>query len=485
MAGGGASPRPGLGAPTMAPATVERIDRLEVGPARDLPEVQVIPFDHVAQFDLTGQVGRLVQDVISVGVEGVFVALSIGYGLDEEPAEPIQLLPLPSGAEAAETLDQVTLGDLPGDSLIDGFRLDPALRAIATEIDGVTGRTRLRGDLRLSAVPGLFQRLRRTEELGFLLSMVDTATGRELQNKPVWSVATLGAADGRRPFKRLAQPMVFMPRSTIRFQVEERTAGARGRLFVTLQGYKVLAQAGRLEEAVRRLAAFDPRAEAPVYDAELGDYRRRGAVREGDLPDPDLVPFDYVAAIELEGRPGNLIEEEVPVTIDGGFLVTALGYGFDPQGEPVELLTAGDPLDLGKVPVADLRPVEALFDGLRLHPARVRLAFEAGGRLARPPRTVASRLFQSANRAERLSFLFSVTDSGTGRELQSRRVHNVAGLGTASGARPFKALHRPLALLPRSTLRVKVEERVGRGRLHIVFQGFKILRSVSEGRGAA
>ena len=39
-------------------------------------------------------VGNLVQDVINISVEGVFVAVSIGYGLVEERATSLQLINL-------------------------------------------------------------------------------------------------------------------------------------------------------------------------------------------------------------------------------------------------------------------------------------------------------------------------------------------------------------------------------------------------------
>jgi hypothetical protein len=54
---------------------------------RDIPAVRVIPYEYVADFALRGEVGNLVQDVINISVEGVFVAVSIGYGLVEERAE--------------------------------------------------------------------------------------------------------------------------------------------------------------------------------------------------------------------------------------------------------------------------------------------------------------------------------------------------------------------------------------------------------------
>ena len=46
----------------------------------------IIPFDYAARFELTGEPGRVVEDVISVSPEGVFVAVAIGYGFDEDRA---------------------------------------------------------------------------------------------------------------------------------------------------------------------------------------------------------------------------------------------------------------------------------------------------------------------------------------------------------------------------------------------------------------
>jgi hypothetical protein len=88
---------------------------------------------------------------------------------------------------------------------------------------------------------------------------------------------------------------------------------------------------------------------------------------------------------------------------------------------------------------------------------------------------LASRLFERLNRPEDVSFRYAIFDSGTGHELQNRSLNNIAGLGIANGDRPFKKLARPMSFLPRSTIRVQVEERFGRGSLFIAFQGYKLL----------
>ncbi|HSL03317.1 MAG TPA: hypothetical protein VK901_07245, partial [Nitrospiraceae bacterium] len=79
--------------------------------------------------------------------------------------------------------------------------------------------------------------------IDFKYSIVDSGTGRELQNRPIHNIAGLGEPSGERPFRALAKPMLFMPRSTVRFEVEEitndgTTEGAE--LYIVLHGYKML-----------------------------------------------------------------------------------------------------------------------------------------------------------------------------------------------------------------------------------------------------
>jgi len=430
-------------------------------PSREAPAARVIPYEYIADFTLRGEVGNLVQDVINVSVEGVFVAVSIGYGLAEERAEQLVLRTPPAN------LGDVKLANLPPDALIDGFRLNPNLRPLIAP-DGRLNDT-------LPVRPEMFQRLKPIDNFNFLLSLVDTGTGRELQNKPVDSLATLGGADGRRPFKMLPQPMVFQPRSTIRLQIEERTAGVKGRLFITLQGYKVLGLAGAAEEETRRLAEFEPIKKMPVYDHETGNYRPLGEAIQQDMPSTRVVPFDYVSTLDLTGQPGNILEDEVPINVDGGYVATALSYSLDAGDTRIQIDSQPDPVNLGDIKLNQIKPVQSLFDGVRLDPSRVRFAFTAGGQLNTVSRDLLGRLFQSVNRPEEVRFLYSIIDTGTGRELQSQRAFNVASLGIANGDRPFKVFHKPMTFLPRSTIRVQVEEVFGRGRLFLVFQGYKIL----------
>ena len=56
--------------------------------------------------------------------------------------------------------------------------------------------------------------------------------------------ASLGKSNGERPFRLLAQPITFLPRSTIRLQIVERSQGVQGNLFVVFYGYQVVGSSG-------------------------------------------------------------------------------------------------------------------------------------------------------------------------------------------------------------------------------------------------
>jgi hypothetical protein len=94
---------------------------------------------------------------------------------------------------------------------------------------------------------------------------------------------------------------------------------------------------------------------------------------------------------------------------------------------------------------------------------------------------MAGELFERLNRPEDVSFRYTILDSGRGRELQNQPLHNIAGLGIGDGDRPFKKLARSMVFLPRSTIRVRIEERFGRGTLFVVLQGYKFLRAPDAG----
>lgn len=426
-----------------------------------------MPFDHAASFELKGVPGNIVQDVINISSDASFVAVAIGYGLEEDRGRSSELSPKPV-APTFRPRD-ILLSQIPAAALIEGFRLNPRFeRLVFNDLPAVArGRAGQNRERTFSDVPisvdssgDIVERLKPAEEISFLLSIVDSATGRELQDEPIHNLASLGKSNGERPFRMLAQPLTFEPRSTVRLQIVERSDGLRGTLFIVLYGYKTGSVQG---------SASTNRFPAPMS----GDQSSR------------VIPFDYVASFPLSGSPGNQIESEVPVNVEGGFVATSIGYGLAVDSLDVTLtgLPADPtgPVDLNTIVFSQF-PTSALQDGIRIRPNFVRIAFDNNGI---PSNAVASgvvnRLFERLNRPDDVSFRYSIFDGGAGRELQNQPINNIAGLGIANGDRPFKRLARPMLFQPRSTIRVTVEELFGRGTLFIVFQGYKLLTAAAAG----
>lgn len=140
-------------------------------------------------------------------------------------------------------------------------------------------------------------------------------------------------------------------------------------------------------------------------------------------PTTKEIPYDYVAKFTLTGGRGHRVQDVINVSIEGAFVAVSIGYSFIPP-VPFEGPTIGND--------------------------------------------------------RRIDFTYSIVDSGSGRELQNRPIHNIAGLGEASGRRPFRPLAKPMLFMPRSTIRIEVEEMRDDGAikgsdLYIVFHGYKML----------
>lgn len=447
----------------------------------------VLPFDHGASFRLTGQPGALVQDVINIGADAVFVATAISYGFEEERGRELLLRP-PKGPAAGShwVPGDVTLGQFPVDALMDGVRLAPRFERIALTPDDAATPELLDEPLAAQQLDLAFERIKHvgggassSDDLSFLFTLTDSASGRELQDSPAHNLASLGGADGQRPFRPLAQPVTFLPRSTVRVQVEERSFDRRGTLFMVLHGYKVLGGSACPEPAPGALA-----------------------VRFVPPPAGSAIPFDYIASVPLTGRRGHRQETEIPISADGDFVATSIGYGLAAEDRSVVIdfaavdrivdaalakrirdhtnaLNGAGParpgdrrFALGNLPLRAFGPL-ALRDGFRLRPEYVRLAIDGTGRLATLTVDQIRLMFESLNRPEDVSFRYTISDTGSGTDLQNEPLHNVAGLGIANGDRPFKRLALPMHLLPRSSLRITVQEGFGRGRLFFAFHGFK------------
>jgi len=456
-------------------ATQRRIHRRAQSAARAEAALQqlqpsaLVPYDATARFELTGEPGRIVQDVINIPPDAIFVAVAIGYGFEQDRMGPLQIYApdklLPPKVPGRE----IKLGDIPLPSLIEGFRVHPDFENVVFQPLPANGPSSSSGDFSEQAVSGdllnrTFQSVQAVKDITFLFSMLDSSSGRELMDEPVHNLAGLGKSNGERPFRALANPLRFLPRSTMRMQVIEQTSGVSGTLFIVLYGYKILVGS----------ACPEPSAQWTSNAAAQGSLVNLAGDR--------AIPFDYVAKFPLTGRGRNSLEDEITITTEGAFVATAIGYGLSVEEEEVvfnrdRYEDAIDPannslVDLDKIPLRALPP-SSLLDGIRIRPDFLRVALQPGGTLAAVQFDVADLIFQRLNRSDDVDFRYTIYDAGTGQAWQNFPLFNIAGLGIATGLRPFKQLCRPAVLLPRSTLRITVEERFGRGVLFIAFQGYK------------
>lgn len=184
-----------------------------------------------------------------------------------------------------------------------------------------------------------------------------------------------------------------------------------------------------------------------AHDPAPARAGQEGAAKNGDRPGIKEIPYDYVATFVLEGRRGNRVQDVINISVDGAFVAVAIGYSFIPA-----------------VP-------EPALPGVGVTAAQ------------------ASRDPCSPAQAAGIDFKYSIIDSGSGRELQNKPIHNIAGLGEPTGQRPFRPLAKAITFMPRSTIRIEVEEisvgpiygydgtsgrRIG-AELQIVLHGYKIL----------
>jgi hypothetical protein len=187
-------------------------------------------------------------------------------------------------------------------------------------------------------------------------------------------------------------------------------------------------------------------------------------------PTTKEIPYDYVAKFTLRGIRGNRVQDVINISIEGGFVAVAIGYSFI----PAKLPTISVPPIILALPPPPTDGVGWLVTNLILP-------------VVDDPRMLAHCLLV---RLCGIDFKYSIIDSGSGRELQNQPIHNIAGLGEATGERPFRPLAKPMLFMPRSTIRIEVEEisegpiygyedtvtkqRVG-AELFLVLHGYKIL----------
>lgn len=221
---------------------------------------KTIPFDYAFRFKLTGERDKVHKQIITVSIEATFVAVSIGYGVIPEvtsikfgpkpvwtstsyflknlfPREmPTNFNPIPVFANFFNLPDTQTFESSASSEAIfkSGFKLNPEFADIAFSLRPLDPEISKNMFQAIGAPP---------DQIQFLYALYDEGTGREFQSEPILNTAGLGTSNGDRPFRYFAKPIAFAPRSTIRMEISE-ISEFKGELHISLNGYKVLGQAG-------------------------------------------------------------------------------------------------------------------------------------------------------------------------------------------------------------------------------------------------
>lgn len=220
------------------------------------PAMRGIPFDYAFRYELEGIPGKVINSIVTVSIEATFTAVSIGYGVIPNVGTIVfgPRLQIPSTPTFPATLRRLKISEI-----LDGlpnlvvtsrvFRDETGVEAVfknGIKLNPQVAEAALAngGDASLSddVLSRLFQVVGPPSDLiQFKYAIFDEGSGREFQSEPILNIAGLGSANGERPFRHFAQPIVFRPRSTIRMEVTE-VSDFKGDLHVSLHGYKVLGQ---------------------------------------------------------------------------------------------------------------------------------------------------------------------------------------------------------------------------------------------------
>jgi len=242
------------------------------------PERRPIPFDYTFRYELTGEPGNVIGSIVTVSIESIFTATSIGYGVIPKvqpiifglapPPPPVGVIGRGIPLVARRTLNSITLGEMfasldpklvetsrvlrnetgPEAVFKGGIRLNPDITELALADNG-------NAPLPDNVIERLFQVVGAPSDLvQFKYAIFDAGSGREFQSEPILNIAGLGSADGKRPFRYFARPITFAPRATIRMEVTE-VSDFEGELHVALHGYKVLGDPNSPTDVSQRRAA--------------------------------------------------------------------------------------------------------------------------------------------------------------------------------------------------------------------------------------
>ena len=421
---------------------------------------KTIPFDYVFQFKLDGRAKNKVQDVVEISMEGVFVALSVGYSLVlDEQKRPRAFPPVFNQQTAPQVPVPVPYFSIPLSNFPAGFivaGMPEAEVAILNLTEGPqpsVARTAKIGpdgitEVDLSSVINAGITLRVWDRTNSLLSQIfDVGSSTPFPVTPV-----IGPDPTTRKLPAAGDTTVFVYGS-------------------------------------QAIGGTDSTVNVFILEGTTGNILPVRRIEDGGTSDTFSLPSEMTfgrstsrARVPLRiGSEDPLVDK--PLSPGDVLLVRSLvsvGNGDGPIGDPLSMFTIPRPrlsnITLGALTAGLERVGADLTRGLRLNPNFANLAVADPPLDQLTPETL-GRIFETGCvAAEEVSFLYSLDVTGTGREYQNKAIHNIAGLGIANGDRPFRPFAKPVMFEPRSFIRIQVEEISGPpGTLFIVLQGYKIL----------
>lgn len=428
---------------------------------------KTIPFDYVFQLPLKGERGNKVQDVVEISAEGNFIALSIGYSL---VADDRRLFRASEERISATTLNA---------------RLSPnsfqaTINPTTTPQSPVMIPCFLRENnsyifhgIIVAGMPGA--------EIA-IVNYNAKLVGSQLPPSVEKSRATLGA-DGK---IKIALPPT---NDAMLLQAWDKTNNLVSRFFVAVPNFGMTPTVGPRDFSVASLPVAGD--EAIFVYGRPNDQVNVAVVNFASAEGP-VAPFIVnssltAVAVQVRDAESENLSEVFIGTTNGRknnqtklapgdtFLVWPTGnYGFAFSSTFSIPRPKANTITLQAIAAGLERIGADLTQGFRLNPQFAQFADLPFDQLT--SETVENIFEAGSFTTAETSFLYSLDVSSSGRDYQSKPIHNIAGLGAANGVRPFRPFAKPVLFEPRSSLRLQVEEITGPpGTLHIVLQGYKVL----------
>ncbi|MFQ5627341.1 MAG: hypothetical protein ACE5I1_01165 [bacterium] len=423
-------------------------------------DTKTVPFDYAVTLALSGVRDNIVQNIIGVSIEGYFVTTAISYSLlIDERVTPVNFgtgnCSTTNGNGTDDDVDIFSTPDI------------PRTQDVPTELVPITP----------FAVPVAAKQTRVFGEPHAVVQVMRHSKGRQGQDEPgrIREVARFTLDASGRGESNFTDSSESPWQSGDMIFVNDLTNDLTGPdifLATARVGGGVLA---KLMFGSQKPAAGSATFEiigTPDEDLEIWLVER-----EGEMQEPTLLDESHTIPSVEDDDPGFLtVNLQEPLAPGDTILVR---YKRSNLSAVFRIRIPSVVEDVFEVKLSQI-PFQFLKQGFRVTPSLAE-RIEAG---VTPPPTELAKPFQPCGfSTDDLSFLYTIKDNATGRELQSGPIHNIAGLGISNGDRPFRIFPKPIVFAPKSTILFQVQEIFGGpGTLYFVLHGYKVLGTSEFGK---